>query len=354
MFAAVWHGPEDIRFETDINIEDPKPDELQIRLKWAGICGTDVHEYNHGPMFICNDKPHPLTGHKGNTILGHEFSGEVVGVGEDVSNFKIGDRITSDIVLYCGECKQCQQGNFVLCEKGASLGLQTAQGGFGEYLNMPSYAAYKLPENVSYIEGATVEPCATGLHALRMGGFNEGHKVAIIGSGAIGFYVYQAAKIKNAGEVYLFTRGEERLKRARSLNCGKVFDSSDKDSICDFQSICPDGVDIVIDCVSTLESMELAMEISAPRGVIVTNGIFLDKVNIDLNNFVFFEKSIIGALGRYEIDMEEAIKFISQGLVKVEPLITKKIKVNEIKRGFEELSNQRGKHIKILVEIKEG
>jgi (R,R)-butanediol dehydrogenase/meso-butanediol dehydrogenase/diacetyl reductase len=354
MKAAVWHGPRDIRVEEYPDPPEPQAGEIQVAIHYSGICGTDVHEYVAGPVFIPWDKPHPLTGHVGPTILGHEMCGRVVKVGPGVSEFSVGDLVAPDIVLYCGKCEMCRKGMYVLCEIGGSLGLQTAQGGFGELVNMPTYTAHKLPPDFPPHIGAMIEPLATATRALRQGRIVAGDSVAIIGAGAIGLFAMQAANYFGARELYMLYRGEKKKDVIESLKPTVAIDTAKVDGYERVMELTKGrGVDVVLECVGAESTVNLAFKIAARQGRISIPGIFGGDVKIDLNQLVFFEKEAYGSLGRSGRDFELAIRWLSEGKIKAEPLISKIVSLNDIvSQGFEKIVQARDDFIKVLVKVR--
>lgn len=350
MKAAVWYGQRDIRVENIPDPPEPGEGEIQAKVSYAGICGTDLKEYISGPVFIPWDTPHPLTGHCGPTILGHEMMGTVIAVGPNVTDFKVGDRVTPDIVLYCGKCDLCKQGKYVLCRQGASLGLQTSTGGFGEYVNMPAYTAHKLPPEVSNEAGAMAEPLATALHAIRRGGVSIGDNVAVIG-GTTAFFAMQAAWLAGARAVFLVTIGKTRLKVATELGVTKAIDGLDDPIGRILDETGGKGVDVVIECAGTEKSLDTALQAANKCGRIVLLGIFGGKIPVDANQLVFFEKQMVGSLGRdSERDMETAIEYLKAGKIITGPILSAKIRLDDIvSEGFETLIKKPEKHLKILV-----
>jgi len=352
MKAAVWHGPRDIRVEQYPDPPPPGPGELRVAVAYAGICGTDVHEYLSGPVFIPFDRPHPLTGHKGPTILGHEMSGTVLEVGPGVTGFAPGDRVVSDIVLYCGQCHMCRRGLTVLCVKGGSLGLQSATGGFGQYVTMPAYSAYKLPPEIPLDIGAMVEPLATSIRGLRQGRITPGDRVGVVGAGAIGLFGLQAARLGGAREVYMIARGEEKKRIAAQVGATAVIDSEDRpiEEIYDLTD--GEGLDLVLEAAGTEAGVSLALRAAGKTGRVVLLGIFGSPAKTDLNELVFYEKEVIGSLGRYPRDMRTAMSYLASGRVQAQPLIARRVPLDAIvEQGFEALVNERGRHVKILVAV---
>ena len=192
MKAARWYEKGDIRVE-DIPIPEPGPGEVRIKVKACGICGSDLHEYNAGP-FIIPRRPHPLTGRElGPVTLGHEFSGDLDALGEGVSGWEKGEKVTANPLIYCGECVGCKSGQHLLCSKLATAGF-AADGAFAEYIVVPAYGLTRLADNIDYDMGAFVEPLAVAVRAVRRSGLQMGQTVAIIGGGPIGLLVALVCK----------------------------------------------------------------------------------------------------------------------------------------------------------------
>ena len=199
MKAAKWYGKKDIRIE-DIPVPPaPGPGEAQIKVAWCGICGSDLHEYLAGPIFIPVE-PHPLTGAKAPLVLGHEFSGEVVAVGEDVETVRVGDFVAPDACQHCGVCVNCREGRYNVCEKLAFTGLM-ADGAFAEYVNVPAELCYVLPDDFDLEAASLIEPLATGFKAARMAGSLLGHTAVVLGAGTIGLGTIMCAKAAGAAPV---------------------------------------------------------------------------------------------------------------------------------------------------------
>ncbi len=133
-------------------------EKVKIKVEWCGICGSDLHEYVAGPIFIPQDATHPLTGEKAPIVMGHEFSGQVVEIGEGVTKIQVGDRVVVEPIFACGECAACKQGSYNLCDQLGFLGLAGGGGGFSEYVAADEHMVHKIPESVSFEQGALVEP----------------------------------------------------------------------------------------------------------------------------------------------------------------------------------------------------
>jgi len=205
MTAAVWHGRKDIRLEQVPLPGAPQPGWVQIRVHWCGICGSDLHEYLAGPVFIPVDAPHPLTGIKGQCILGHEFCGEIVATGEGVEGYAPGDKVAADACQHCGQCRFCKTGQYNLCEQLAFTGLMN-NGAFAELVNVPAELLYRLPEGFPLEAGALIEPLAVGMHAVKKAGSLLGETVVVVGAGTV-LTVEQMRQAIDVGADFLVTPG---------------------------------------------------------------------------------------------------------------------------------------------------
>jgi len=349
MKAAVWHGRRNVRVEEVPEPPAPGPGEVKIKVHWCGICGSDLHEYVAGPIFIPVESPHPLTGKTAPLILGHEFSGEVVEVGEGVTDVKVGDRVTADACWYCGECYMCKRNRYSLCEKLAFTGLM-ADGAFAEYVNVPAYTLYKLPPEIPSDIGALVEPIAVGIHAIRRGHVLEGDTVAIVGAGPIGLVTLQAARAAGASKVFCIEIAKARKEFAQKLGATAVVDPTETDVIEEIRRLTDGlGVDVAIECVGGEGTAPLAIQLTRVGGRAVIVGIFEKPSQLHFNELVFYEKEVYGSLAYYG-EFDTAIALLADGRIVGEPLITGKIKLDEIvEKGFEELIAHKESNIKILV-----
>ena len=222
MKAARWHGKRDLRVE---RIETPRPaaDEALVKVMRAGICGTDLSEYQDGASMIPEKAPHPLTGHMGPVVLGHEFSGVIEEAGSGLAGeWKRGDRVCVMPMLHCGKCRYCRMGLFHLCEKFGVIGLSTPYGGFGEYCIVKDYNLLRLPDGVTFEQAACVEPLSDALYGIRRSGMTIGDRVLITGGNAPAMLTLMGAAAAGAGGVYMAAMGEGRDGLAREWGADAV------------------------------------------------------------------------------------------------------------------------------------
>jgi len=347
MKAAVWYGKKDVRVMNVPEPSNPKEGWVKIKVQWCGICGSDLHEYLSGPIFIPVNTPHPLSGRQAPIILGHEFSGDIVDIGPGVNNIKIGDRVVSDACQVCWECDRCKEGKYNLCSKLAFTGLMT-DGAFAEYVNVPAYTIYKIPKNMSYEVGALIEPLAVGVHAVS-NNMKEGNTVVVVGAGTIGLMTLMAAKAAGARKIYTIEKARARKEFAIKCGATEVLDPGEVDVVNKVHELTNGGADVVFECIGNDKTGPLAVELARSAGRIVIVGIFEKPSEFHFNSLSFTEKELVGSLA-YNGDFGPSIDLVADGRIDIEPLITKKIDIDDIvEKGFEELVNRKDENIKIIV-----
>jgi (R,R)-butanediol dehydrogenase/meso-butanediol dehydrogenase/diacetyl reductase len=349
MKALRWHGREDIRYE-DVPEPSPGPGQVKARVHFSGICGTDWHEYKFGPIFVPIET-HPITGQKAPLILGHEFSGTVVEVGEGVSGFEPGDRVTGDCIWRCGRCYYCMRNMPNLCEYLAFTG-HHCHGTFAEYMVAPDYTFYKLPGSVSDEIGVLTEPIAVGIHAVRRSRLQEGDTVAVLGAGTIGLSTLLAARAAGASKVYTVEISSVRREKALSMGATAVINPDRVDPVRQLRELTEGiGPDISFDCVGLPVSGPLAVELARKAGTVVIVGIS-PKPSPDFNFFNIFctEKTVVGSQG-YVRDTISAIELIADGRIDPSGLITGKVALKDgVEKGIKEVINNPENNLKVLLQ----
>ena len=349
MKAAIWYGKEDIRYE-----DCPEPvisnnDHVKIKVKCCGICGTDVHEYRDGP-FMIPKKPHPLTGHCGAPlILGHEYSGEVVEVGSEVTKIKVGDRVTVNPLIYCGECHYCRRGEYNMCLRLATQGL-AYNGAFAEYTVVDERMIVRLPNGMSYEEGAFAEPTAVAIRAVRRSRIRVGDSVAVVGAGPIGLLVMQACLAAGASKVFVIEPMKARRDFAERLGAGAVFDPGETDPGKEIAKL-TDGLraDIAFDCVGNQPAFDTAVKVTGRRGMICVVGLSLIPIEVPFIRLWGHEKEITFSSG-YEDEFPAAIALLADKRVDVESLTSARIELDGlVEKGINRIVNEPDKCIKVLV-----
>ncbi len=348
MKAAVWYKKGDIRIE-DTPMPSPDPDQVKVKITVCGICGSDVHEYREGP-FIIPSRPHPLTHRLGGpVILGHEFSGKVVEVGKGVTRFAVGDRVIVNPLIYCGECPYCKRGQYIMCTKLGTVGF-AADGAFAEYGVFNEYSLLRLPDSVTDEMGAFVEPVAVAIHAVKRSRMKIGAAVAVVGAGPIGLLVLQACLAAGAGQVFVIEPMAARREMALETGATAVIDPTQSDAGKEIGKL-TDGLraDFAFDCVGSQPSFDTAVKGTGRRATICVVGLALKPIEVPFMRLWGHEKEITFSSG-YEDEFPAAISYLADRRVRVEKLITERIKLDDlVEKGLNPLIEQPGKHIKILV-----
>jgi (R,R)-butanediol dehydrogenase/meso-butanediol dehydrogenase/diacetyl reductase len=349
MRAAVWHKQRDIRVEDVPTPKDPAPGWVQIRVHWCGICGSDLHEYVAGPVFIPVDQPHPVTGLVGKCILGHEFSGEIIKVGAGVNEYSVGDAVTADACQHCGECFYCAQGQHNLCDRIAFTGLMN-DGAFAPLVNVPANVLYRLPAGFSPEAGALIEPLSVGMHAVRQAGDLTGASVVVVGAGTIGLCTIMCAKAAGAAQVIALEMSSARKEKALEVGATTVLDPAQCDALVEIRKLTARrGADFSFECIGNKHTAKVAIDAVRKAGTCVLVGIFEEPSAFNFFDIVASEKKVVGSIA-YRDEFAQVIALIADGRIDVTPLITGRIDLNDIvSLGFEELVNNKEHNIKIIV-----
>jgi len=334
MKVAVWYGGKDIKIE-DAPIPKVKNKEVLVKVKAVSICGSDLHAY----MGVSKRRFPPL-------VMGHEFSGEVAEIGSNVSGIKEGERVVIEPVLSCGECKACLHGRNNICENIRLIGLHRS-GAFAEYVSVPADKCHKLPEKVSFDEASLVEPLAVAVHACNRTSFEKQDKICIIGSGTIGLMTLQVIKLRGAGCIFVTDTLDYKLELAKSLGADKIINAKNQDSL--KEVLAEGGADAVFEAVGRQKTVQQALSMTKKGGKVTVIGMLEAKMELDMLDVAVKEIEIKGSYGYTSNDFRQALKLISTGEVKVKPLITHTLPLSDITKGFEILSKEAEKVIKVIL-----
>lgn len=350
MKASVFYAAKDIRYTEDYPEKPLKAGQVKIKIKWCGICGSDLHEYMHGPMSIPSE-PHPVTGKMFPLIMGHEFSGEIVEVAPDVTDYKIGDRVTANPFISCGHCHMCLNNRPLSCVTVALYGLME-DGAFAEYLNIEADHLIRLPDNLTYEEGALIEPLAVTVHALHESEVKVGQTVLVTGAGPIGLCAVLNAKA-NGCTVICSEVATARKQAAADCGADYIIDPSQEDLVEKVKEITNGiGADVALDCAGAPATVLGAIHSIKNGGRVVCVGIPSKPFEFDIKDILYSEKQIHAIHGYhgYYSEFNEAVNLIAMGKVDPSPLITGKIALKDIvDEGYEKLINDKDNQLKIIV-----
>jgi (R,R)-butanediol dehydrogenase/meso-butanediol dehydrogenase/diacetyl reductase len=348
--AARWYAPRDIRIE---EIPEPMPGkgEVKIKVHWCGICGSDLHEYSAGPIFIPLGTMHPLTHEQAPVVLGHEYSGEVVELGAGVSRFRVGDRVVVEPIIACGECENCKAGMYNICTSLGFQGLAGKGGGLAEYATFPAEFVHGLPDELSYEEGALVEPIAVAVHSVRRSRLKEGDTAIVFGSGPIGLGTIQAARAAGASQVFAVEISETRKEYASRFGANAVLDPKKVNVVEEVQNLTGgNGVDVAFETVGMQTTFIDALNCLRATGQLVVTSIWEKEISFNPNLVVLSEKEVIGTIA-YRHIFPATMQLMADGRISTQGWITEKIKLQDLtQQGFEELLKNKDRHVKILVE----
>lgn len=339
MRAAVLYKPMDIRVES---VDGPSVDRghALVSVESAGICRTDLEIYRGAgtPADFGLSGGFPA-------ILGHEFSGEVVELGEGVRNVDIGDRVTCECIIGCGECPACKRGRYNLCE--TPLGF--SNGAFAECISVPSKGLHAIPENASFDDAALTEPTAVALHAARRVDVRTGSAVAVLGAGTLGFLCVQVSKALGASFVALTGTRDERLEVGAKIGADVVVNVEREDPSSEIREATKGkGVDaVIITAAGSAEVLGQAVEVAKRGAEIAIIGLSgRKKSQVDPDQMVFKDLEIKGIFASPNT-WEGALHMISSGRVRTEPIISHRLPLERAKTAFEILDRREG--IKVLL-----
>lgn len=346
MKAVVYYDTKDVRIE---NVEEPnvQPGLVKVKVAWAGICGTDLHEYLGGPIFIPGDEPNSITGKERPVIMGHEFSGVVEEVGEGVEGLSVGDKVCVNPAL-----TNNLHPNFLydFYKDGTFIGLGT-DGAFADFVVVPEKNIVKLKDTTSLKIGALVEPTAVALQAIRESEMEFAETVAIYGAGPIGLAIVLAARAAGAKDIFVFDLSDERLEKAKEFGATHTLNSGKEDPVEYIHNFYPDGVDRTFEVAGVPVTVEQSVQSTRPRGMVTIVSIFEKPMDFNPMSLTTSGVRISSSLG-YEPDIFEAtVKMIESGQIDPSLMITGEIELEEvIDKGFNRLIEDKSQ-AKIIVKL---
>ena len=345
MRALRWHAAHDVRLN---DVAEPAllPGTAIVEVAFCGVCGTDLHEYTHGPVMI-RPGAHPLSGAQPPITLGHEFSGRVVELDGEPTGIDVGTRVVVDPCLRCGTCRWCQRGEYHICVLGGSIGL-AADGGLARYVRVPLVSLNAIPDNVSDEHAALAEPLAVGLHAATRAHLGPGDSVLVLGAGPIGLAALIGARASGAAAVFVSEPNAARAEIALSIGATEVFDPTTDDVRSQvFKRTGRIGPDAVIDGTGRPEAISLGLSSVRRGGRVAVAGISPSELSFDLRQLVLYERTLVGSLG-YNFDIARVLELMATGTVDAAPLVTDVRPLSAGPATLEELSSPN-QHIKVLL-----
>jgi len=318
----------------------PGPGEVLLRIRHIGVCGSDVHVFGGR---------HPFTTYP--VIQGHECSGRVAELGEGVAGFAPGDPVTFVPQLVCGRCAGCRRGDYHICEELKVYGFQT-DGAAREYFPISADNLVLLPEGVSLVQGAMVEPLAVGVHAaLRLASGARGRNVVVLGAGTIGNAAAQAAAAAGAN-VVVTDIDPFKLEIARRCGLTGTVNVAQEDLAARLRELLPGGeADAFIECVGSQETINQAVRLVRKGGQVVVVGVFGMGVPLDLGLVQNREISMVGSLMYKKEDFLAAVSCIAEGRCRLDPLVTHHFAFEDFALAYELITGGRERCAKVMIDL---
>lgn len=326
------------------DIPQPGKGELQIKLEYVGVCGSDLHFYQEGQLANWTlDGP---------LALGHEPGGVVTALGEGVEGFAVGDKVSIEPAVPCGQCEDCRKGNYNLCQNIKMLAIPGERDGVNaEYCTHDANMCYKLPENMTTLEGAMIEPLAVGMHATELSDARIGETAIVLGSGCIGLCTVMSLKARGVSEIYVADVMDKRLEKALEVGATRVFNST-RESIEEFAKTLPGGgADQVYECagnrITTLQSCKLIKR----AGKVTLVGVSPEPVlELDVATLNAME-GVVYSVYRYRNLWPKAIAAVSSGAIPVKDIVSHEFDFKDCMKAIEYSLNHKDEVIKSVVKF---
>ncbi len=327
MKTAVMYETSKIRFE-ERKVPSPSRDSVLVKLEYVGICGSDAHLFAHGSIgesYVTE----PM-------VLGHEPGGTVVQVGQDVTHLKEGDRVAIEPGIPCWKCDYCKEGKYNLCrEVFFYASLPVVEGCFTQYISHPANLCYKLPDNVSTLEGALMEPLAVGFHAASQAEVKVGKSAVILGAGCIGLMTLLSLKSMGVQDIIVVDIMQNRLEKALSLGATHIINASTCDPVEKLLTLTDHGADYSFETAGNETTLMQIAKMTKRGGTITLVG-YTAKGTAKLNvNWIIDNEMTIKTVFRYRNHYPTIIKAVSEGSIPLHKITTDIFDFDDIQKGFE-------------------
>ena len=339
MLQQVMTAPGEIVFR-EIPVPQPGPGEVLVKIKRIGICGSDIHVY-HGK--------HPFTSYP--VTQGHEVSGQIAALGEGVTGLSVGQKVTIEPQVVCGKCYPCRHGKYNLCEELKVMGFQTT-GTASEYFAVDAGKITPIPEEMTYDEGAIIEPLAVTVHAARRFPEMKGAKVAILGCGPIGILLAQSCKALGAEAVMITDISQKRLDLARTCGVDFAINTRERD-FGEAMVACfgPDKADVIYDCAGNDITMGQAIKYARKGSKIVLVAVYAGMATVDLAVLNDHELDLDTTMMYRHEDYVEAIRLVNEGKIPLKPLMTKHFAFQDYLAAYQYIDANREMTMKVIVDV---
>lgn len=343
MRVAIMEGIGKMGF-TQRPIPTPKEDEVLVKLEYVGICGSDMHYYETGAIGDFVMEP-PF-------VLGHEPGGTVVEVGSKVKHLKVGDRVALEPGKTCGHCRYCREGKYNLCPDVVFFATPPVDGVFQEYVAHEADLCFKLPDNVSTLEGALIEPLAVGFHAAIQGDAHLGQKAVVMGAGCIGLVSMMALKARGVQDVYVVDVMDKRLEKAMELGATAVINGKKEDVVVRLNELTGGmGTDLAIDTAGSEFTVRQAIMAAAKGSTIVLVGYSrTGEMNMP-TDFILNKELTLKSVFRYRHIYPIAIEAVASGKVNLKGIVSNIFPLSDIQNAMDESIRNKADIVKSVIKI---
>lgn len=341
MKAAVLNKPMEIELK-EIPVPEVSGHDVLVKVMAVGICGSDIHYYEHGRIgrYVVEQ---PL-------VLGHECAGIVVRTGEKVTKFQPGDRVAIEPGVTCGTCKYCKEGRYNLCPEVEFLATPPVDGAFVQYISHREDFLYAIPDSVSYEAAALNEPFSVGLHAAARANLKPGSTVAIMGMGPVGLTAIGAAKAYGASKIIVTDLEKNRLEAAAQLGATHTINVLETDALAEIKKLTNgEGVDVAFETAGNPKALQAALASAKRGGKLAIIGLPpQDEIGMNVPAIADNELDIVGIF-RYANTYPAGINFISSGIIDMDRLITHRFSLNQVHQAMETARVDKKSSIKVVV-----
>ena len=341
MLQQVMTAPGKIEFQ-EVPMPEAGEDQVLIKIMNIGICGSDIHVY-HGK--------HPFTSYP--VTQGHEVSGEIVALGTKVEGFHAGQKVTIEPQVYCGHCHPCRHSKYNLCEELKVMGFQTT-GTASEYFAVDASKVTPIPEDMSFEEGAMIEPLAVAVHGVKQVGDVQGMNIVVIGAGPIGNLVAQTAKGMGAAKVMITDVSDLRLEKAKECGIDVCVNTAKTDfGEAMLAAFGPDKADVIYDCAGNNITMGQAIKHARKGSTIVLVAVFAGMAEIDLAVANDHELDIKSTMMYRHDDYIDGIRLVNENKVFLKPLISQTFAFRDYLKAYQYIDDNRETTMKVIINVQE-
>jgi L-iditol 2-dehydrogenase len=344
MKAAVLHGINDVRIEQLPVPQIAHDDDVLVRIRSVGVCGSDIHYFREGRIGRCVVE--------GPMILGHECAGEIAQVGPAVRSLRPGDRVAVEPGVPCRKCEFCRTGTYNLCPDVVFLATPPVDGAFCEFIVSPADFVFPIPDAMSFQEGAMIEPLSVGMYATQRGGVGLGDTVVVLGAGPIGLTTLQAAKARGATTIIATDLQPIRVEAARRLGATHALNAAQTDVAEVVAEVTGGrGADVVFECAGAAPTIQMSLRLARNGGRVILVGLpSVSDIPLSVPDLIQRELDV-GGLFRYANVYPDAIAAVGAGLIDVRALITHSFTLDQTQEALIFADEHKDEALKVCVDL---